>query len=140
MANTPIVNNAPTPNYSLDQILQSTQPKQPGAFRRVLGSVVGGLGNMFAPGIGGLIGGAISGGSLGGILGGGSIGGSLGGILGGGSIGGSLSVGSGGLLGDSMQFLQLQSDMQQQQLLFETASAVIKCRHDAAMQAVRNIN
>src|SRR5215469_12989499 len=104
MANIPVVNNASTPNYSLDQILQSTQPKQPGTFRRVLGSVVGGLGNMFAPGIGGLIGGAISGGSLGGILGGGS-------------IGGSLSFGSGGILGDSMQFLQLQQDMQNQQVL-----------------------
>jgi hypothetical protein len=127
MANTPTVNNASTPNYSLDQILQSTQPKQPGTFRRVLGSVVGGLGNVFAPGIGGLIGGAIGGGTLGGILGGGG-------------LSGSLSVGSGGILGDSMQFLQLQQDMQQQQVLFETASAIVKSRHDCAMQAVRNIN
>jgi hypothetical protein len=128
MANTPAVNNASTPNYSLDQILQSTQPpKQPGAFRRVLGSVVGGLGNVFAPGIGGLIGGVISGGSLGGILGGGG-------------IGGSLTVGSGGLMGDTMQFLQLQQQMSQQQELFETASAIVKNRHDAAMASIRNIN
>jgi hypothetical protein len=128
MANIPVVNNASTPNYSLDQILQSTQaPKQPGAFRRVLGSVVGGLGNMFAPGIGGLIGGVIGGGSLGGILGGGS-------------IGGTLSIGSGGLMGDTEQFLQLQQQMAQQQELFETASAIVKSRHDAAMASIRNIN
>jgi|SRR6516225_8353070 hypothetical protein len=128
MANIPAVNNASTPNYSLDQILQSTQaPKQPGAFRRVLGSVVGGLGNMFAPGIGGLIGGVIGGGSLGGILGGGG-------------VGGTLSVGSGGLMGDTMQFLQLQQQMSQQQELFETASAIVKSRHDAAMASIRAIN
>jgi len=50
MANTPTVNNTATPNYSIDQILQATQPaKQPGGFRKVLGAVVGGVGNMFAP-------------------------------------------------------------------------------------------
>ena len=127
MANAPAINNASTPNYSLDQILQSTQPKQPGAFRRILGSVVGGVGNLVAPGIGGLIGGVISGGSLGGILGGGG-------------IGGSLTLGSGGLMGDVNQFLQLQQQMGQQQELFETASAIVKSRHDAAMASIRNIN
>jgi hypothetical protein len=130
MANAPAVNNASTPNYSLDQILQSTQPKQPGAFRRILGSVVGGVGNLVAPGVGGLIGGVISGGS---------IGGSIGGILGGGGLSGALSVGS-GLMGDTEQFLQLQQTMAQQQELFETASAIVKSRHDAAMASIRNIN
>jgi hypothetical protein len=128
MANAPAVNNASTPNYSLDQILQATQPpKQPGAFRRILGSVVGGVGNLVAPGIGGLIGGVIGGGSIGGILGGGG-------------LGGSLSVGTGGLMGDTEQFLQLQQTMAQQQELFETASAIVKSRHDAAMASIRNIN
>ena len=89
--------------------------------------MVGGLGNVFAPGIGGLIGGVISGGTLGGILGGGG-------------LSGSLSVGSGGLLGDVTQFLQLQQQMGQQQELFETASAIVKSRHDAAMASIRNIN
>jgi hypothetical protein len=126
MANAPAVNNASTPNYSLDQILQSTQPKQPGAFRRILGSVVGGVGNLVAPGVGGLIGGVISGGSIGGILGGGG-------------LSGALSVGS-GLMGDTEQFLQLQQTMAQQQELFETASAIVKSRHDAAMASIRNIN
>ena len=121
MVNTQGINPS-TPNYSLDQILQATQPpKQPGAFRRILGSVVGGVGNMFAPGIGGLIGGAISGGILGG------------------GIGGSLTVWAGGLGSDPAQFLALQQQMNQQQELFETASAIAKSRHDASMAAIRNI-
>jgi hypothetical protein len=114
-------NAAASPNYSIDQILQATQPpKQPGAFRKVLGAVVGGVGNMFAPGIGGLIGGAIGGGILGG------------------GIGGSLTLGSGG--NDPMQFLQLQQQMSMQQEAFESVSAVMKSRHDASMAAIRNVN
>jgi len=73
---------------------------------------------------------------IGGVIGGGS----LGGILGGGGVGGTLSVGSGGLMGDTMQFLQLQQQMSQQQELFETASAIVKSRHDAAMASIRAIN
>jgi len=54
---------ASSPNYNINQILQATQPaKQPGRFRQFLGAAVGAVGNMFAPGIGGMIGGAISGG------------------------------------------------------------------------------
>ncbi len=114
-------NAAASPNYSIDQILQATQPpKQPGAFRKVLGAVVGGVGNMFAPGIGGLIGGAIGGGVLGG------------------GIGGSLTLGTGG--NDPMQFLQLQQQMSMQQEAFESVSAVMKSRHDASMAAIRNVN
>jgi hypothetical protein len=106
-----------TASYSMDQILQATQPqKQPGKFRQFLGAVVGGVGNMFAPGIGGLIGSAISGG----------------GLLGG--------VGQTGLINDSMQYLQLQKQLAADQEAFETASAVVKSRHDAAMAAIRNIN
>jgi hypothetical protein len=105
---------ASSPNYSIDQILQATQPaKQPGGFRRVLGAVVGGVGNVFAPGIGGLIGSAISG------------------------TGG---INQSGLMGDTMQFLQLQRQMNMEQQAFETASAVMKARHDASMAAIRNIS
>src|SRR5580704_3809684 len=122
MANTPTVNSTATPNYSIDQILQATQtPKQPGAFRRVLGAVVGGVGNLVAPGIGSLIGGTISGGI-------GGIGGSIG-------IGGIGASGVGGLGSDTMQYIQLQ-----QQEAFETASNVLKSKHDASMAAIRNIN
>ena len=50
-----------SPNYNLNQILQATQPpKQPGRFRQFLGAAVGAVGNMFAPGIGGMNGSAIS--------------------------------------------------------------------------------
>jgi hypothetical protein len=105
---------ASSPNYSIDQILQATQPaKQPGGFRRVLGAVVGGVGNVVAPGIGGLIGSAISG------------------------TGG---INQSGLMGDTMQFLQLQRQMNMEQQAFETASAVMKARHDASMAAIRNIS
>ena len=115
--------NTPTPNYNLGQILQSTQaPKQPSAFRRVLGSLVGGVGNMFAPGIGGLIGNAISGGAISGN-----------------SLAGLPSTVANGVEGQTMQFLQLQAQMAQEQEVFETASSVMKSRHDASMQAIRNI-
>lgn len=104
-------------SYSMDQILQATQPvKQPGKFRQFLGAAVGAVGNMFAPGIGGMIGSAISGG---------------------GALGG---VSQTGLINDSMQYLQLQKQLAADQEAFETASAVVKSKHDAAMAAIRNIN
>jgi uncharacterized protein YcfJ len=104
------LNTASSPNYSIDQILQTTQgPSQPGAFRRILGGVVGGVGNMFAPGLGSMIGNAISG-------------------------------GVGGLVGNTMQYLQLQQKMNAESEAFETASAVMKSRHDASMAAIRNIS
>ena len=113
------LNTAASPNYSIDQILQATQPlKQPGGFRKVLGAVVGGVGNMFAPGIGGIIGGAI----------GGAVGGGLGGID------------QSGMFAQSMQFLQLQQQMSMQQEAYESVSAVMKSRHDASMAAIRNVN
>jgi outer membrane lipoprotein SlyB len=114
------LNATSTPNYSIDQILQSTQPaKQPSGFRRVLGALVGGVGNMFAPGVGGLIGNAISGSP---------------------GIPGISGLSSGGLMGDTMQYLQLQQQMSQQQEAFETVSSVVKARHDASMAAIRNIS
>lgn len=116
------INNAlgmiSSPNYNLNQILQATQPpKQPGRFRQFLGAAVGAVGNMFAPGIGGMIGSAISGG----------IGGGIGGI-------------GGGLIGDTAGYLQLQQQMDAQTEAFQTASSVMKARHDAAMAAIRNIS
>lgn len=110
------LNSIPSPDYSLDQILQGTQtaPKGPSAFRRVLGGVVGTVGNIFAPGLGGIIGSAIGGSS------------GFGGV-------------SGGLMNDSMQYLQLQKQMNAEQQAFETASSVLKARHDASMAAIRNI-
>jgi hypothetical protein len=113
------LNMTASPNYSMDQILQATQPaKQPGGFRKVLGAVVGGVGNMFAPGIGGIIGGAI----------GGAVGGGVGGIN------------QSGIFAQSMQYLQLQQQMSMEQQAYEAVSAVMKSRHDAAMAAIRNVN
>lgn len=117
------LNSAASPNYSIDQILKATQPaKQPGGFRKVLGAVVGGVGNMFAPGIGGIIGGAIGGAATGG----------LGGALGG--------FDQGGMFAQSLQYLQLQQQMSMEQQAYEAVSAVMKSRHDASMAAIRNVN
>jgi hypothetical protein len=107
------LNLASSPDYNIEQLLQSTTPvsQQPSAFRRILGGVVGGLGNMLMPGVGSLIGGAISG-----------------------------TAGGGGLsTGNPMQYLQLQEQMNAQSEAYETASGVMKSRHDACMAAVRNI-
>jgi hypothetical protein len=110
------LNMIDTPNYSIDSILNATQataPKQPSAFRRILGGVAGGALNMVAPGMGSLIGNAIAGGVPG--------------------------ISSNGLLGDASQYLQLQQQMNAQQQAFETASNVLKARHDAMMAAIHNI-
>ena len=122
---TQALNLAASPTYSIDQILQATKPPSTGGgFRRVLGGLLGSVGNMFAPGMGGMIGGLISGGA-----------GGMGGLGGLGGLGGSAN----GMMAESMQYLQLQQQMNQAQVVFETASAVMKCRHDAALAAVRNI-
>jgi hypothetical protein len=102
----------PSQQYSLADILQYTEPKRPGIFRRVLGSVAGGAANSFIPGVGTL----------------------LGDLFGGGFIGP-----TGGLLGPSAQFLQFQQQIQAEMRAFETISAILKSRHDCAMDAIRNI-
>lgn len=105
---------ASSPNYSLQQILQSTQQQsKPSGFRRVLGAVAGGVGNIFAPGLGGMIGSA---------------------------IGGTAGINQTGLLNQSMQYLQLQQQMNMEQEAFEAASAIMKSRHDASMDSIRNIS
>jgi hypothetical protein len=95
-------------NYNIDQILQSTQaaPK-PSGFKRILGSIVGGIGNMVAPGLGGIIGNAI---------------------------------GGSGSMGDAAGMLALQRQVNLEQEAIETASSMMKARHDAAMAAIRNMS
>ena len=108
------LNLATSSNYSIDQILQSTTPQsQPSGFRKVLGGIVGGVGNIFMPGVGRMIGGAIA---------------------------GNTGIDQSGLLGQTMQYLNLQQQMSAEQEAFETASAVIKSRHDASMASIRAIN
>lgn len=106
-----------TPNYTLNQIDQMTKPPEnspgkTGGFRKVMGAVVGGVGNILAPGLGTAIGNMIGGGKL----------------------------DSTGLLGDeSKQFLELQRQMQMENRAFETASVIMKNRHEASMSAIRNM-
>src|SRR5215471_12264886 len=61
MSSSTTSNIVPTQQYSLADILQYTEPKQPGTFRRILGSLAGGAANAFVPGIGTLIGNVIGG-------------------------------------------------------------------------------
>jgi len=108
------LNLASSSNYSMNQILQATNPtSQPGGFRKVLGGIVGGVGNILMPGVGGMIGSAIA---------------------------GNTGINQSGLLGDTMQYLNLQRQMSAEQEAFETASAVLKSRHDASMSSIRAIN
>lgn len=104
-------------NYELNDILQQTQTtSRGGGFRRVLGAIAGGAANIFMPGIGGL----------------------LGGIIGGAGGVGGLGA-SGGLGGETLQFLQIQQQLQKEARAFELASAVLKLRHDTSMSAIRNL-
>ncbi len=43
------------------------------------------------------------------------------------------------LMGETQQFLELQRQMQMESRAFETASTVLKVRHDASMAAIRNM-
>lgn len=109
----PLLGGTGTSSYNIDQILQATQPQpQPSGFRRVLGGLVGGIGNLVAPGIGSVLGNAIAGGS---------------GM-------------SGGMSTDVTKFLQLQQQMSLEQEQFEAISNVLKSRHDSSMSAIRNIS
>ena len=107
-------------NFELNDILQQTQAtSRGGGFRRVLGAIAGGAANIFMPGIGGL---------LGNIIGG------AGGIGGLGGLGA-----SGGLGAETLQFLQIQKELQKEARAFELATAVLKLRHDTSMSAIRNL-
>jgi len=99
---------------SVDDILKIANPSRTGpSIRGVFGSILGGLGNFAFPGLGTAIGGAISGAAL----------------------GASLPT----LGGQTTQFLQLQQKIEQESLAFETASTVLKVRHDCALDAVKNM-
>ena len=102
--------NTPEPNIS-DIVRSVTNPPQTSKFRKVIGGVVGGVGNLLMPGVGGAIGSLISG-----------------------------SPGTGSLLGsDTWQYLQYEQQMQQESRQFELASTILKNRHDSAMSAIRNM-
>jgi hypothetical protein len=52
---------------------------------------------------------------------------------------GNLLGGMAGLGSDPMQYLKLQEKMQAESRMYEAASAVLKAKHDAAMDCLRNI-
>jgi hypothetical protein len=107
--------NATNGTASLSNILQLTAPPAtgPSGFRGVLGSLLGGIGNIFMPGLGSVIGNAIGGSALGAAM--------------------------PGLGAQTTQYLALQQQMENEQIAFETASTVLKVRHDAAQSAIQNM-
>ncbi|MGH9427008.1 MAG: hypothetical protein ACRD2L_11985 [Terriglobia bacterium] len=97
-------------DYTLQDILKTSQAaRSTGGFRRVLGAIAGGAANIFAPGIGSMIGGLIAG------------------------KGGTLP----GLGGEAMQYLEFQRQMQAEVRAYETAVTILKLRHDSEMSALR---
>jgi hypothetical protein len=109
--------NAPTAAASspLDDIMQLTKPAVPGPSkaRGIFGSILGGLGNLVFPGLGTVIGGAVGGAGLGAAM---------------------PTLG-----GETSSYLMLQRQIQLETLAFETASTVLKVRHDCALHAVQNM-
>lgn len=98
----------------LDDILRMTdESKSSNGFRRVLGSIAGGVGNILLPGLGGAIGTAIGGQALGAAYP---------------TLGGGVT-----------QYLALQQQVQMETMALETASTILKVRHDTAMDCIRNI-
>ncbi len=114
MIGNPNASIAGTP--SIDDIMKLASPTTlPGtsSARGVFGSILGGLGNMVFPGLGTVLGGAIGGAALGAAM---------------------PTLG-----GQTTQFLQLQQQIEQESLAYETASTVLKVRHDCAQQAIENM-
>lgn len=111
------ISNPNTPaTSSLDDILKLTSPAVPssgGGVRGVFGSILGGLGNIIMPGLGTIIGGAIGGGVLGAAM---------------------PTLGN-----ETTQYLALQRQINNETLAFETASTVMKVRHDSALHAIQNM-
>ncbi|MBV9158195.1 MAG: hypothetical protein JO097_18160 [Acidobacteriaceae bacterium] len=107
-----------TTTSSIDQInlseniqipTQDSQPKQPGRFVGALGKVAGVASNIFLPGAGGIFGDLLRG------------------------------MGVGALGSDPVQYLRLQQRIQAESRAYEAVSSVLKAKHDAAMDSLRNI-
>jgi len=108
--------SASSSTTSLNDILKLTSPTTttgPSGVRSVFGSILGGIGNIMMPGLGSVIGNAIGGSALGAAM--------------------------PGLGGQTTQYLALQQEMENESLAFETASTVLKVRHDAALAAIQNM-
>ena len=109
---------------NLDSSLgQAQTPKQPGMFRRILGMAVGVAGNMFMPGIGGMLGNLIGGGSGG---------------LGNGAAG-AIAGGANQIASEGTAYLQLLRQVDQEQEGIQTMGAVLKSKHDALMDVIQDL-
>jgi hypothetical protein len=105
-----IVGSIPGPNIE-DTLSRVMNPPKSSRFRGLAGAIVGGVGNMVMPGLGGVIGQLISG-----------------------------RPGTGTLLGsETWQFIQYQQQMTNEMRQFEMVSTILKNRHDSAMSAIRNM-
>jgi hypothetical protein len=105
-----IVNQVPGPDIT-DTLNAVTNPPKTSRFRKLVGAVAGGVGNMILPGVGGAIGNLIGG-----------------------------QPGAGSLVGsDTWQYIQYEQQMQQEMRQFEMVSTILKNRHDSAMSAIRNM-
>ena len=100
---------------SIDDIMKLANPTVPGpsGARGLFGSILGGIGNIVFPGLGTILGGAIAGAGLGAAM---------------------PTLG-----GQTTQYLMLQQQIERESLAFETASTVLKVRHDSALHAVENM-
>jgi hypothetical protein len=97
---------------SVDQIMKLATPSATGGVRGVFSSLLAGAGSMI-PGVGGIIAGAIRGSALAASM---------------------PTLGS-----DTTQYLQLQQQIQNESIAFETVSTVLKIRHDCALHAIENM-
>jgi len=85
------------------------EPKPANAFVGALGRVAGAASNIFLPGAGGIFSDMLRG------------------------------MGVGAFGSDSVQYLRLQQRMQAESRAYEAVSSVLKAKHDAAMDSLRNI-
>lgn len=119
-------------NQELNLLLQQSQqqqPAQPSAFRRILGSVAGMAGNMFAPGLGGALGNLIGG--SGGI--------GIGGAAAASSLAASANAANAANLAASSQVLAAAEQSNQNEEMLELASNLEKAKHDSVMSVIQNI-
>ncbi len=97
---------------------QDTKPKEPGAFGRILGSVLGGAMNVIAPGAGSLIGGLVRGGGL--------------------NYAADMEVMLAQSARQQTQLIGVQMRVNDQTQQFSAVSNMLKAKHDGEMTAVSN--
>lgn len=116
----PMINPVPiTQPITTAPVLTPVQPKGPGKFARIFGGLLGGAVNLVAPGVGGLLGNFINGGS-------------------GGMDMNNMQAMLNQQAQQSMQMLAIQNRVQTQTQEFTTVTNLLKAKHDGEMSAVHN--